>query len=146
MARVSISVQRIVRVFRTNQMLKQTIIGTVSFKRKSQSVHRYLTCCKYRIIMIIRMFDVFIITEEPPDCRLVIFDDDVEVDHGQGEDCDHGQLQPHLEHNSPGLGYDSRHPGSHRSHSCFVYYPYLLTNSKWENYWANAMTHSVLLL
>ena len=73
------------------------------------------------------MFDVFIITEEAPDCRLVILDNEVEVDHGQGEHSDHGQLQPELEHHIPGLGYDSRHPDSHRSHSCFVYYPYLLT-------------------
>ena len=73
------------------------------------------------------MFDIFIITEEPPDCRLVILDNEVEVDHGQGKHSDHGQLQPELEHHIPGLGHDSRHPDSHRSHRCFVYYPYLLT-------------------
>ena len=55
------------------------------------------------------MFDVFIITEEPPDCRLIILDNDVEVDHGQGEHCDHGHLQPRLDDHTPGLGYDSRH-------------------------------------
>ena len=55
------------------------------------------------------MFDVLIITEEPPDCRLIILDNDVEVDHGQSEHCDHGHLQPRFDGHIPGLGYDSRH-------------------------------------
>ena len=55
------------------------------------------------------MFNVLIITEEPPYCRLIILDDDVEVDHGQGEHCDHGHLHPRLDGHNPGLGYDSRH-------------------------------------
>ena len=55
------------------------------------------------------MFNVLIITVEPPDRRLIILDNDVEVDHGQSEHRDHGHLQPRLDGHNPGLGYDSRH-------------------------------------
>ena len=55
------------------------------------------------------MFDALIITEEAPDCRLVILGDDVEIDHGDGEHGDHGQLQPRLGDHAPGPRYDSRH-------------------------------------
>ena len=55
------------------------------------------------------MFNVLIITVEPPDCRLIILDNDVEVDHGQGEHRDHGHLHPRLDGHNPGLGNDSRH-------------------------------------
>ena len=98
-----------VSVFRTNQMLKHTSIGTVSFYRK----HHYsiLTSVGARKhYLFIRVFDALIITEEAPDCWLVFFNNKVEDDHGQGEQSDHGELNPSLDDHTPGLWYHSRHP------------------------------------
>ena len=60
--------------------------------------------------LFIRVFDVLIITEEAPDSWLVIFNNEVEDDHRQGEPSDHRELHPSLDNHIPGLGYHSRHP------------------------------------
>ena len=77
------------------------------------------------------MFNVLIITKEPPDIWLEIFGYEMDVDHGEGEQGDHRQFQPHLEEHMSGLRDDGRHSDHKRLFTNLFCYSFLsFQNSK----------------